>query len=213
MAKRPKDVAVFDRIEKWVADPEKFGELHPEDAEIFQRWSAADDLMRRYPARKTCAGLMIQKFNYSLAQAYRDLANAQVMFGTVNVYNKDYIKNWLIEDILKLIQTAKDKGDTKARSAAHANLIKVMGFDRDDKSLIRPEDIEPHRYFAVLVMGDQQLKIDLDDIDKVPITARQKLVHSLEREITEDIAFEMITTAAYEQNIQPESGSDKIDTP
>lgn len=211
MSKRPKDIAVFDRIEKWVANPEKFGELHPEDAEIFNRWSTADDLMRRYPARKTCVKFMVEKYSYSIAQAYRDLSNAQLMFGTANVYNKEYIKNWLIEDILKLIQVAKEKGDNKARSAAHANLIKVMGFDRDDKSVIRPEDLEAHKYYAVLLMNGNSLKIDLDEIDKIPMPSRQKLINSIDNDITEDIAFEMINSTKYEQNIQPEHESSEID--
>lgn len=214
--KRPLDVAVFDRLQRWVADPEKFAALHAEDAEIFQRWNACDDFMRRYPSRKYCAKMLMEKYapNYSLAQAYRDMSNAQALFGTINIYNKDYIKNFLIEDILKLIQTAKEKGDTKARSAAHANLIKVMGFDRDDKSIIRPEDLEPHNYYTILrLMGEETIKIDLNDIEAIPMDIRSRLIERLNDRITEDIAFEMISQSQYEQNIQPEQGSTEIDTP
>ena len=210
--KRPKDAAMLDRIQKWASDPEKYSKLHPEDSKIFERWSTADDLLRRYPSRKYCVSVLVAKYGCDQATAYRDIANAQVFFGTVNVYNKEYIKGWLIEDILKLIQTAKEKGDTKARSAAHANLIKVMGFDREDKSVIRPEDLEPHKYYAVLVNGKNAIKIDLEKLDEIPMEIRSKVVASIDDMITEDTAYQLISSAMYEQNIQPQQESDQIDT-
>lgn len=208
MPKRPHDVAVYDRIGKWISNPEKFGELHPADAAIFYRWSTADDFLRRFPSRKQCVKMMVEKFRtekgYCDATAYRDLANAQVLFGTVNVYNKEYIKNWLVEDIMKLIQKAREKGDFKALNAAHANLIKVMGLDREDKSIINPEDLEAHRYYQILIMNGEAMKIDLDKLDLLPVATRSKIVNAVDNKITEDIAFEMINAANYEQTTEPE---------
>lgn len=203
--KRAKDAAMLDRLQKWASDPEKYSNLNPEDSKIFERWSAADDLMRRYPSRKYCVKMMVAKYGYDQATAHRDLANAQVLFGTINVYNKEYLKGWLIEDILKLIQDAKVKGDHKARSAAHANLIKVLGFDREEKNPIRPEDLEPHKYYQVIVMNGESVKIDLDKLDEIPLSTRAKIVNSLNTQITEDVAFEMIKSSNYEQDVECES--------
>lgn len=211
--KRAKDAAMLDRLQKWASDPEKYSKLNPEDSKIFERWSTADDLLRRYPSRKYCVSMMVAKYGCDQATAYRDIANAQVFFGTVNVYNKDYIKGWLIEDILKLIQTAKEKGDTKARSAAQANLIKVMGFDREDKSVIRPEDLEAHKYYAVLISGKDAIKIDLEKLDDIPMETRAKIVASIDDMITEDTAYTLISSAMYEQELQSEQESDQVDSP
>lgn len=210
--KRPKDAAMLDRLQKWASDPEKYSNMNPEDSKIFERWSTADDLMRRYPSRKYCVKMMVAKYGYDQATAHRDLANAQVLFGTINVYNKEYLKGWLIEDILKLIQVAKEKGDHKARSAAHANLIKVLGLDRDDKSVIRPEDLEPHKYYQIIVMSNgEKVKIDLDELDAIPLSTRSKIVNSVNMQITEEIAFEMINSTNYEQAAESESKPISID--
>lgn len=209
--KRAKDAALLDRLQKWASDPEKYSKLNPEDSAIFERWSTADDLLRRYPARKYCVQMMVAKYHYDQATAYRDLANAQVFFGTVNVFNKEYIKGWLIEDIFNLIKKAKESGDHKARSAAHANLIKVMGFDREDKNLIRPEDLEPHKYYAVLVNGTDAIKIDLEKLDEIPLETRYKIVASIDEMITEDTAYQLISSTVYEQGIQSEHESAEID--
>jgi hypothetical protein len=87
-----------------------------------------------------------------------------------------------------------------------------MGFDREDKSVIRPEDLEPHKYYAVLVNGKDAIKIDLEKLDEIPMEIRSKVVASIDDMITEDTAYQLISSAMYEQNIQSQQESDQIDT-
>lgn len=88
--------------------------LNPEQENLLQRWSAADDMMRNMETGPNEIALaLMKKFEYSVATARRDISNAQYVFGSMNVADKRYVISRhldLIDDcIRKAIAAGKDK--------------------------------------------------------------------------------------------------------
>lgn len=182
----------YDRIKAWMLEPEKSKALTPTDKEVLERWDFADTQLRRFPKKKMVAEMIRKKFKGSVSRAYLDIYNAQRLFGSVHPFQKEWWRNFLIEDILVLLEAARKRADLKAWNAAHANLIKAAGLEKVDEDKVDPEIISKHNFFTVIQIGNANFKIDLDTFHSLPLVTRDKIIKELDKEIGEDIAFEIM---------------------
>jgi len=190
--KAPEDV-VLDNLKEYCLNPDST-KLSPKEKEMFDRWDVADNLLRQYPNRKDAASMMMEKFKgISRASAYRDLYNAQRLFGSMSRYDKNYWRDYLVNDILEVIKICKNQSPADVRNinAAHSNLIKTLQLDKDDPE-IDIDKLEQHNYYLVANIGGQSMKMDLSKMYKLPVDTKAALAGCLSDEITEDIACEII---------------------
>lgn len=196
MSKKSLIETTYDRIVAHCLEPEK-NSLTAEQQRIFDRWNAADDLLRRYPRDKQAMMMLRKKFpGLSRTQAYDDLRNAKKLFNYTNPVDKEFIRRWVIQDCLTMIDIARSMGPRgfKAWNTARLQLIKAAQLEESDKLVPNPEIFEQHQYFTVIQIGEKTVKIDLDDFNKLPISTRNELSDLIHAPITEDQAVKILNS-------------------
>ncbi len=183
----------FAKIQKWINDPDS-NKISESDKKIFDRLDFADTQLRRKPRKKEAAQLIAAKFNITLRQAYNDLWYAQKLFGSIHPFNKDWWRNWLIEDIVTLIESCKVTGDLKTWASAHANLVKAIGLDQKEEIPIDPEILSQHNYYTVINVDNKSIKIGLEDLIKIPLSSRKRVLDALNKPIDESEALEIMNS-------------------
>ncbi len=189
-----KDLA-YDKILAHLITPGQ-SSLSAVHTKIFDRWKKADDLLDRYPNQKEAITIYREKYpDLCAAQVYYDFANAKKIFNNFKSHDKDRIRTWLINDILKLIKKAAADGAKgfKAWNSAHANLIKAAQLDVIEDTSIDPEILEQHNFYTIINVNGKQLKADFSVFQKLPDSTKKQLSDVINsREITEDVAFEIL---------------------
>ena len=176
----------FDRIRMWVDNPDS-EELSAKDKEILSRWDFAYDqlkICKPYEVRNR----LVKKFNIKISQAYNDIRNANKLFNPVNRRSKDWLRNFIVEDALLQIETAKQNLDNKAWQLARQDLIKIYAIEKNEEDGIDPELLGNNNYFIAVNFGNEIEKIDLSKLHAMPMERRQELTNFLfpELETIED---------------------------
>ncbi|MEA3378524.1 MAG: hypothetical protein U9Q69_02680 [Nanoarchaeota archaeon] len=191
----------FERIKNWALSQEENGrQLSEHDKRAFERYDSADNLLRKYPVKKHVAELLKKKYDISTASAYRDIEAAETIFNSVNRINKEFLKRWLIEDAMTLIAKAKGQKkriledgtvqdaidtDFKAWNQAHSNLIKILGFDREDSQLPDPALFEQHNYYAVIMINGTPKKMTEKQFLELPTAKKNEVIEGFYAPIDE----------------------------
>jgi len=181
----------LDKIKKWVQDPET-SRISESDKKIFDRLDFADTQLRRKPRKKEVANLIVAKYGITLRQAYNDIWSAQKLFGSVYPINKDWWRNWLIDDILLLIDSSKATKDLKSWASAQANLIKALALDQKDDPNVDPEILGKHNFYTVININNKTIKLNMQDFQKIPVSYRKKVIDALNIPIDESDAVEIM---------------------
>lgn len=143
-----------------------------------QRWITARRLMDKYPAFKVASKLFKLKFpELSDRQVYYDFANAKHWLNGIDRHEKEWLRNWVINDIFKLIDAAKALGSKgfDAWIAAQANLIKATGLDKKDEMKIDPEILEAHTFYMIINVSGQKMEVDFDYFESLPSATTKQL--------------------------------------
>jgi len=134
-----KDIA-YDKIMTWLVAPQS-STLSPCYKDIFNRWKKADDLLDKYPIQNDAIVIYQKRFpNLSKPQVYIDFTNAKKLFNNYKSHDKERLRRWLINDILKFIEITSLAGAKgfKAKNSAYNNLIKAAKLDIKDDTGIDP---------------------------------------------------------------------------
>lgn len=196
MSKKELIETTYDRIVQHCLYPDK-SPLSETDQQLFNRWTVADDLLRRYPKDKQAMLMLRKKYpQISVSTAYADIRNAKKLFNYTNPVDKEFIRRWVIQDCLTMIDIAKSMGTRgfKAWNNARMQLIKAAKLEEDEKVLPNPEILESHQFFTVINIGGEQIKFDLEAFNKLPLASRKQLADLIHAPITEDQAAEIINT-------------------
>lgn len=182
--------SAYARIFDWVMNREsKF--ISPQDKDMYDRWDFCDNQLRKYGKLREVENMMRAKFpNISLSQIKRDIENTKRLFTSIATINKEYEKLFLLEDIKETILEAKNKGDLQARAKAQRNYYLALGLHKDDE--IDLSKLENHEYYLTIGTKDSILKIDLMNIQEMPVTARKRLSDIIDSEITEADAYQIL---------------------
>jgi hypothetical protein len=190
-----KDIA-YERILEHLLAPEGQSDLAPQYQSILERWKKADDLLDRYPNLKDAVKLYHAKFpDLSDSQVYNDFQNSKKIFNNFKKIDKDWIRRWLINDIFKVIATAKAYGPKglKAWNTAHINLLKAAGLDQKEEIEIDPEILQHHNFYTVINIDGSSVKSDFKIFESLPDATRKQLSDAIfTRPITENAAFELL---------------------
>jgi hypothetical protein len=190
-----RDIA-HERILEHLLSPDGHSTLAPQYQKILERWKKADDLLDKYPNLKDSVKLYQAKYpELSDSQVYNDFHNAKKLFNNAKRIDKEWLRRWVVNDIFKLIDAAKNWGPKgfKAWNTAHSNLIKAVGLDQKEEIDIDPEILQQHNFFIVLNVNGKQIKTDLNVFNSMPDATRKQIADALfTRPMTEDAAFELL---------------------
>lgn len=141
-------VDAFVAIQSHIVDDTPLTETHQK---IYERWSAAFTLLCKYKIKSIAVQQLMEQYELSQAQAYRDVSDAERAFGNTRKYHKEALRYMIIEAAFKDIEEFDErarllpKGETpgvmelrhweiakKLKQEALKTIIKAGGLDKDD---------------------------------------------------------------------------------
>ena len=182
----------WETIKSYLDDPDS-STLSNEHRGMIDRIFSLQKVLQRYPQPRTALALHRSKFpEISRTTAYNDLVYARELDNTYHSFNYDFYNNWLIADIMDQIQAARHKGDLKAWAAGHANLKKTIGERPVEET--DPKLLEKHIFLIQINNMPEGVRLDIDQVEKIPVGVRKDIADAVFEEISEDEAKGMITS-------------------
>lgn len=144
-------------------DPVRFP-LSPKNEEIRKRWAEVLTLSFNYYSPQQIVNKLMEDHGVSLAQAYLDVKNAQILYGNVMESDKKGKQAILYEYAHKYYQRSIQAKDLKAQAKALELMAKFGGLDEVDLADFNPEKLEnveikfaiPKELYQYLKMGANQ---------------------------------------------------------
>ena len=133
--------STFDKLYAYYKDSTKYP-LTPNQTEIKDRWLAAFALRQNFHSREQATNVLMEKYQISRAQAYRDLKNAERLFGNVMKADRDGTLSILSEYSHKYLIMAIKANDLKAIGTALTLMGKYSDIDNDHAINYNPEKLE-----------------------------------------------------------------------
>ncbi len=166
----------YEDIKAYALNPDA-AELSAEKKELLDRVISASKILDKNPIQKQAVALHQQKYpDISRRQAYEDLRFAVKMFNTLQTFDFDLWRTWLLNDIVRNIESCRNGKSVKDRAviaAEHANLLRVIGDKPED--LPDPKRNEKHEFYILIQNDNRQVKVDLNKLKDLPAAALQEL--------------------------------------
>ncbi len=119
------------------------------------------------------------------------------MYNCMHVFDFDFWKIWIINDIVKNIERARNLNNhqsLKVIAMEHANMLKAIGekpLDAED-----PLRNEKHAFYILVQNNNTSVKLDINNLSKLPESTLRELNKALfaGREITVEEAEQEMNT-------------------
>lgn len=173
--------------------------LSPKDLEIAERWELGFALMLEHRNKKVVISHLIRLqtkkgLKLSIAQAYRDLANAERIFAPIKKYSSEFLRLVLLESAFKDVKQA-ERWANKATShkdwasamdiknKAEYRIIQVGGLNDVDANLPDFSKIQPAEFNINIPKEVEQLLLKVASAGSVDVT-------ELIKDSAQDVEFE-----------------------
>ena len=158
---------------------------------ILERLRTAHAIMRKYP-RKSVAALKLQaRFpEISKEQAYCDIRNACRLWNKYDPVDRDFLEGWFLDWLMREISDPSTSDNARAKNLA--TLQKFLSQLPPQK--IDPKLMETNQIYVQFNINNKQVKIPETVLMKLPDDIRRQLLGSLDDEITEETACEIINS-------------------
>ena len=197
MSKKALEDTKYELIKGHILHPDK-SSLPDEHRELLDRIISVSKILDKNPIQKHAVAIHQTKYPYiSRSQAYEDVRLAMRLFNTIHTFDYDFWQTWLLNDIARNIEACRNSrtpADRRVIAMEHANLIKAIGEKPEEKG--DPRRNEKHAFYFVLQQNNQNIKVDLNNLEKLPAKAMQELSRILYggNEIDEDQVEEMMNS-------------------
>lgn len=197
MSRKALEDTRFELIKAHILEPDN-SPLNPEQQEILDRVISIAKVLDKNPIQKQAVAIHQVKFpELSRSQAYEDLRLAMRLFNTIHTFDYDFWQTWTINDIVRNIERCRNNATPQAYrviAMEHANLIKILG--ERPAELEDPRRTEKHSFYILVQNNNTSVKIDLNNLEKLPAGTLQELNRALfgGKEITEAEAEELFRT-------------------
>ena len=131
----------YDKIYAYYKDSTRYT-LTPKQTELKDRWLASFTLRQNFHSREQAANVLMEKYEIKRAQAYRDLKNAERLFGNVMKADRDGSLAILLEYSHKFLLMAIEAKDLKAIGKALELMGKYADVDKEIGINFNPEKLE-----------------------------------------------------------------------
>ncbi|MPL77630.1 hypothetical protein SDC9_23487 [bioreactor metagenome] len=197
MSRKALEDTRFELIKAHILEPDH-SPLNPEQQEILDRVISIAKVLDKNPIQKQAVAIHQVKFpELSRSQAYEDLRLAMRLFNTIHTFDYDFWQTWTINDIVRNIERCRNNATPQAYrviAMEHANLIKILG--ERPTELEDPRRTEKHSFYILVQNNNTSVKIDMNNLEKLPAGTLQELNRALfgGKEITEAEAEELFRT-------------------
>jgi len=177
-------------IKQAILDPTK-SELSPAHQAKLERLVSASRILDRYPTFRNAVKIFMIKYpEISKTHAYNELHVASRIFNDIHTFDFTFWHTWIINNIVKQIQTAESLQDLKAWSSGHGQLLKAIGEKPEVET--DPKLVEKHNFYIQVINNNQKITLDLDKMDQLSQSTRQEIANGLFSEIDEDEAIQIM---------------------
>ncbi len=197
MSRKALEDTRFELIKAHILEPDN-SPLNPEQQEILDRVISIAKVLDKNPIQKQAIAIHQVKFpELSRSQAYEDLRLSMRLFNTIHTFDYDFWQTWTINDIVRNIERCRNNATPQAYrviAMEHANLIKILG--ERPTELEDPRRTEKHSFYILVQNNNTSVKIDMNNLEKLPAGTLQELNRALfgGKEITEAEAEELFRT-------------------
>jgi len=197
MSRKALEDTRFELIKAHILEPDN-SPLNPEQQEILDRVISIAKVLDKNPIQKQAVAIHQVKFpELSRSQAYEDLRLSMRLFNTIHTFDYDFWQTWTINDIVRNIERCRNNATPQAYrviAMEHANLIKILG--ERPAELEDPRRTEKHSFYILVQNNNTSVKIDMNNLEKLPAGTLQELNRALfgGKEITEAEAEELFRT-------------------
>lgn len=209
MARAALEEAHYEKIKGHILKPEE-SPLNEEQQRMLDRIVSVAKVLDKNPVQKNAVAIHMQKYpEIGRTRAYADVRMAMKLFNTLHSFDFDFWQTWLINNIVKNINRARETLATsksekqtgailRVIAMEHANLVKAIG-DKPPE-ITDPRLNEKHDFYLLIQInkGDktQEIKMDYNKIRNLPPAGLKELTRILfaGNEITEDQAENIMDT-------------------
>ena len=133
----------------------------------------------------------------SQTTAFRDARIAKKIYNSLHEFDYDFWLAWIINDTVKNIERCRNRdthNDRRVIALEHANLLKAIG--TRPVELPDPERNEKHSFYIMVNINNQTLKLDINNLHKLPEDTLRELSRMLigSDEIDEQGAVQIMNT-------------------
>lgn len=185
----------YELIKAHIIDPEN-SPLPEEHRELMDRVISMSKVLDKNPTIKHAVALHLSKYPHiSQTTAYRDARLARKIYNSLHEFDFDFWQSWIINDIIDNIKRCRDGNtvnDRRVISMEHANLLKAIG-ERPEE-MADPHRNEKHQFYIMVNVNNQNIKIDINNLHKLPEGTLRELNRALigGHEIDEQGAVEIM---------------------
>ena len=165
----------FDRVVAYMHDPEN-NPLTERQQNTYKRWKTAYDLLVD-PGflDNDIKKRIVEQYEVKEAVALADIRNAKRLYA-YQPYEKKWLRAWLLEIQRRNMKDAFEAGDVKEVNKGIANIINLMGLDKDDVETPTIEQLEANNYVVQVNVKNQQFNIDLSQAPTIPLDQQADLL-------------------------------------
>lgn len=111
---------------------------------VFRRWEQANDLIRNKRIKeKNIVAFLREAYGISRSQAYQDIQEAKIFFGTAGREQVEYKRGLYVEWLEELYKLARQSDDYKTAITAIDKASELLGLKTKSPDLPNYEDIQP----------------------------------------------------------------------
>ena len=189
---KPIEDLAWQSVKRAIVDPDHCT-LPEEQIVMLNRIVSLARLLDRHPQGKTALNIHQQKYSeICRSTALNDLRYARELNVSHASFDYEFWHNWLVNDIVNQIQSAKERGDLRNWSDGHANLLRAIG--EKPTSEMDPKLIEKHTFIIHLNQESKTVNINMKEIDSYSRDQLKALSDGIYTEISEDDAEEIFKT-------------------
>jgi len=156
---------------------------------ILERLRTAHAILRKYPRKSVAALKLRARFpDISREQAFCDLRNACRLWNKYDPIDRDFLEGWFLDWLMKEI--ANPATSDAARAKNLATLQKYLSQLPPQK--IDPKLMETNQIFVQFNINNRHVSIPENVLLKLPLDVRRQLLGSLDDEITEADACQIL---------------------
>lgn len=156
---------------------------------ILERLRTAHAILRKYPRKSVAALKLRARFpDISREQAFCDLRNACRLWNKYDPVDRDFLEGWFLDWLMKEI--ANPATSDAARAKNLATLQKYLSQLPPQK--IDPKLMETNQIFVQFNINNRHVSIPENVLLKLPLDVRRQLLGSLDDEITEEDACQIL---------------------
>jgi len=169
-----------DRISKYFTNPDLYPISSSELSQL-ERWNFIDDLIRQGFERKVIVAMVQKKYEISQPQAYRDINDTKIFFGSMSLESKVYDRMVIIENLNKCYKMALNKGDLKTAVLAQKAILENMGVDDENKLDFQKlmESFSESGMKVSIIVGGDTITTDISKIENGEFTDITNVINSV----------------------------------